>query len=113
MTGCAGEPPALTREPRMLPRSNQTAPFEVAEIFAGGALDHFDGELEQANFPRFIYPLNDRAVCIPSVLHCAPRSIDDRLQGSAHCLLGDGRFAKLEPVAQYCDLPRLFAQTFH
>jgi hypothetical protein len=26
---------------------NQTAPFEVADILAGGALGHFDGELEQ------------------------------------------------------------------
>jgi hypothetical protein len=41
--------------------SDQTAFSEIAEITARGTLYKVDGELEQANFPRVVYALNDRA----------------------------------------------------
>src|SRR4029077_18797309 len=56
---------------------NQTAALEVADVFASGALDHLDGELEQANFPGLIHPLDDRAIRITGALHYAPGAIDD------------------------------------
>src|SRR5207237_5751830 len=34
---------------------------EVADVATAGALDHVDGELEQATFPSFVYALHDRA----------------------------------------------------
>jgi len=90
---------------------NQTAPFEVADILAGGALDHFDGELKQTNFPSFVYSLNNRAVGVTGILDRTPCPIDDRLQGSAHRFFLDARLAKLKSVAQDRDLTCLIAQT--
>jgi hypothetical protein len=58
---------------------NQTAALEVADVFASGALDHLDGELEQANFPGLIHSLDDRAIRITGALHYPPSAIDDRL----------------------------------
>src|SRR4029078_12471291 len=67
------------RETPALPRLNQTAALEVADVFASGALDHLDGELEQANFPGLIHSLDDRAIRITGALHYPPSAIDDRL----------------------------------
>ena len=90
---------------------NQTTPFEVADVLAGGALDHFDGELEQTNFPSLVYSLNNRAVGVTGILDRTPCPIDDRLQGSAHRFFLDARLAKLKSVAQDRDLTCLIAQT--
>src|SRR5881392_2091024 len=98
---------------RMANFLNQTASFEVADVFASGALDHLDRKLEQANFPRFIYPLNDRAIGITGALYCTPGAIDDRLQRGTHGFFRDARLAKLKPVAQHRNLPRVLAQPFH
>jgi hypothetical protein len=62
------------------PNLNQTTPFEVADIFAGGALNHFDGELEQTNFPSFVYSLNNRAIGVTGILDRTPCPVDNRLQ---------------------------------
>ena len=62
------------------PDLNQTTPFEVADILAGRALDHFDGELEQTDFPSFVYSLNNRTVGIAGILDRTPCPIDNRLQ---------------------------------
>ena len=59
---------------------NQTTPFEVADVLAGGALDHFDGELEQTNFPSLVYSMNNRAIGVTGILNCAPCPVDNRLQ---------------------------------
>ena len=58
---------------------NQTAALEIADVFASGALDHLDGELEQANFPGVVHPLDDRAIRFIGALHYPPTAIDDRL----------------------------------
>src|SRR5947207_2006138 len=92
---------------------NQSAPFEVADVFGSGAFDHLDGELEQANFPRFVHSLNDRAIGITGALYCTPGAIDDRLQRGTHGFFRDARLAKLKPVAQHRNLPRVLAQPFH
>src|SRR6476620_3543108 len=39
----------------------QTALAKIAEITARGTLHQVDGELEQTNLPRVVYPLYDRA----------------------------------------------------
>src|SRR4029077_3096397 len=67
------------RETPELPRLNQTAALEVADVFASGAFDHLDGELEQANFPGLIHSLDDRAIRIAGALHYPSSAIDDRL----------------------------------
>src|SRR6476646_5307570 len=67
---------ASLQHPR--PELNQTAALEVADVFTSGAFDHLDGELEQANFPRFIDPLDDRAIRVTGALHYPPSAIDDR-----------------------------------
>ena len=92
------ETPSPTRETRALPRLNQTAPFEVADVFARGALDHLDGELEQANFPGVINALNDgaeRFVCIFDATLCP---IDDGTHRIAQRFLCHIGFTKLKAV---------------
>jgi hypothetical protein len=56
--------------------SDQTALAKVAEITTGGALHEVDGELEQTNFPRVVYALNDRAEGFVFVFDLPPGTID-------------------------------------
>src|SRR4051812_11922704 len=57
----------------------QSAFAKVAEIAAGGALHKVDGELEQANFPRVVYSLNNRAKRFVFIFNLSPGAID-------HCI---------------------------
>ena len=59
--------------------SNQTAFSEIAEITARGTLYQVDRELEQANFPRVVYALDDRAEWFVFVFDLAPGAIDHRV----------------------------------
>ena len=59
--------------------SYQTALAEIAEITAGGALHQVDGELEQTNFPRVVYALDDRAERFVFVFDLPPGAIDHRI----------------------------------
>ena len=54
----------------------QTAFAKVAEIAAGGTLHKIDGELEQANFPRVVYALYDRAQRFVFIFNLPPGAID-------------------------------------
>jgi hypothetical protein len=47
----------------------QTALAKIAEITAGGTLHKIYGELEQANFPRVIYAVDNRAKRFVFALH--------------------------------------------
>ena len=59
--------------------SDQTAFSEIAEITAGGALHQVDGELEQTNFPRVVYALDDRAERFVCVFDLPSGAIDHRV----------------------------------
>jgi len=59
--------------------SDQTALAKVAEITAGGTLYKVDGELEQTNFPRVVYALDDRAERFVFVFDLPPGAIDHRV----------------------------------
>jgi len=81
MTACtnrtktvSAKTPKPTRETRALP--NQSAFAEIAEVAAGRALHHVDGELEQANFPGVVHPLNHSAERFVRSLHAAFCAID-------------------------------------
>jgi hypothetical protein len=69
---------------RVIPRqkldaSNQTAVSEVTEITAGGTLHKVDGKLEQTNFPRVVYALDNRAERFVFVFDLSPGAIDHRV----------------------------------
>ena len=59
--------------------SDQTALSEIAEITARGTLHQVDGELEQTNFPRVVYALDDRAERFVFVFDLPPGAIDHRV----------------------------------
>jgi hypothetical protein len=59
--------------------SNQTSFPEVAKIAARRALHQVDGELEQANFPRFVYTLYDRAERFVFIFDLASGAINHRV----------------------------------
>ena len=73
----------VTRERSVL---NQTAFAEIAEITARGALHKVDGKLEQANFPRVVYSLDNRAERFVFVFDLPPGAIDYRVDGVAERL---------------------------
>jgi hypothetical protein len=54
----------------------QTALAKVPEIIAGGALHQVDGKLEQANFPRVVYALDNRAERFVFIFDLPPGAID-------------------------------------
>ena len=56
--------------------SEQTAFSEIAEITARGTLHQVDGELEQTNFPRVVYSLDDRAKRFVFIFDLPPGAID-------------------------------------
>jgi len=60
-------------------RLYQTALAKIAEITAGGTLHKVYGELEQANFPRVVYTLDDRAERFVFVFDLPPGAIDHRV----------------------------------
>ena len=59
--------------------SDQTAFSEIAQITARGTLYQVDGELEQANFPRVVYALDDGAERFVFVFDLPPGAIDHRV----------------------------------
>ena len=65
-----------TQPLRTAKRLQQSAFAEIAEIAAGRALHHIDGELEQANFPGVVHTLNHGAERFVCVLHAAFCAID-------------------------------------
>src|SRR5205823_3129717 len=91
---------------RALP--NQPAFAEIAEITAGRALDHVDGELEQANFPGVVHTLNHCAERFAGSLHAAFCAIDHCVDRIAKCLLAQIGFAKLKTIPKHCDVPCMF-----
>ena len=60
-------------------RLYQTALAKVAEIAAGRALHKVYGELEQTNFPRVVYALNNRAKRFVFIFNLPPGAIDHRV----------------------------------
>ena len=60
-------------------RSYQTALAKIAEITTGGALHQVYGELEQTNFPRVVYAVDNRAQRFVFVFHLPPGAIDHRV----------------------------------
>ena len=62
-----------------LARLDQTAFSEITEITAGRPLDQVYGELEQANFPRVVHALYDRAEWFVFVLDLPPGAINYRV----------------------------------
>ena len=56
--------------------SDQTAFAKIVEITARGTLDQVDGELEQTNFPRIVYALDDGAERFVFVFDLAFSAID-------------------------------------
>ncbi len=57
----------------------QTALAKIAEITARGTLHQVDGKLEQANFPRVVHALYDRAERFVFVFNLLPGAIDHRV----------------------------------
>ena len=60
--------------------------LKLAEITARGALHQVDGELEQANFPRVVHALYDRAKRFVFVFDLSPGAIDHRVDRIAQRL---------------------------
>ena len=56
--------------------SDQAALPEITKIVAGGALHQIDREFEEADFPRVIDPVNDRAERFVFALDLAPGAIN-------------------------------------
>ena len=52
---------------------------EIAEITARGTLNKVDGELEQTNFPRVVYALDDCAEGFVFIFDLPPGAIDHRV----------------------------------
>src|SRR6266550_6075026 len=99
-----------TARSRCMQRLNQSALAEVADVSASGALDHVDGELEQANFPGVVHALNNSAERFFRVLHAPLCPRDDGVNRIADCLFRYIRFTKLKSVTQHRDVARIFAQ---
>ena len=59
--------------------SNQTAFSKIAEITARGTLYQVDGELEETNFPRVVYALDNRAERFVFVFDLPSGAIDYRV----------------------------------
>jgi len=57
-------------------RLDQTAFAKITEIAAGRALDQIDGEFQQANFPRVVHAVNDRAERFVFALYALPGAVD-------------------------------------
>src|SRR5437867_12787630 len=89
-----------TARSRCMQRLNQSALAEVADVSAAGALDHVDGEFEQANFPGFVYALDDSAERFVPVLNMRLRARDDGFDRIAKHLFGHVGLAKLKSVAE-------------
>jgi len=64
------------RAKAVAPCLQQSALAEITEIVAGGTFDQVNSELEQADFPRVIHAVNDRAERFAFTLDLAPGSID-------------------------------------
>src|SRR5437870_10573020 len=71
-----------TARSRCMQRLNQSALSEVADVSAAGALDHVDGELEQADFPGIVYALDDGAERFVPVLNMRLDRKSTRLNSS-------------------------------
>src|SRR5437016_763943 len=77
-----------TARSRCMQRLNQSAFAEIADVSAAGALDHVDGELEQANLPGFVHALDDGAERFVPVLNMRLRACANgfaRARGSPAC----------------------------
>src|ERR1051325_1094553 len=90
-------------------QSNQAALAEVAEIAASRALDQVDRELEEANFPRLVHPLDDGAERFVGIFDATFGAIDHRIDGIARSLLSHIGFAELKSVAQHSHIVQAFA----
>src|SRR4026208_470676 len=66
----------LTATQAVAPCSDQTALSKVAEIIAGGALHEIYGELQQTNFPRVVYALDNGAERFVFVFDLPPGAIN-------------------------------------
>src|SRR5260370_31470026 len=99
-----------TARSRCMQRLNQAAFAEVADVSAAGALDHVDGELEQADFPGIVYALDDGAERFVPVLNMRLRARDDGFDRIAKHLFGHVGLAKLKSVAEDGHIVGMFAQ---
>src|SRR5260370_39242477 len=99
-----------TARSRCMQRLNQSALSEVADVSAAGALDHVDGELEQADFPGIVYALDDGAERLLPVLNMRLRARDDGFDRIAKHLFGHVGLPKLKSVADVCHIECNFAQ---
>src|SRR5438094_1942398 len=91
-------------------QSNQSAFAEIADVSAAGALDHVDGELEQANLPGFVHALDDGAGRFVPVLNMRLRARDNGFDRIAKHLLSYVSLAKLKSVAEDGHIVGVFAQ---
>src|SRR6266550_4089372 len=85
-----------TARSRCMQRLNQSALSEVADVSAAGALDHVDGELEQADFPGIVYALDDGAERFVPVLNMRLGACDHGFDRIPKHLFSDVGFAELE-----------------
>ncbi len=99
-----------TARSRCMQRLNQSALSEVADVCAAGALDHVDGELEQADFPGIVYALDDGAERFVPVLNMRLCARDDGFDRIAKHLLSYVSLAKLKSVAEDGHIVGVFAQ---
>src|SRR5437870_5778757 len=99
-----------TARSRCMQRLNQSAFAEIADVSAAGALDHVDGELEQANLPGFVHALDDRAERFVPVLNMRLRARDNGFDRIAKHLLSYVSLAKLKSVAEDGHIVGVFAQ---
>src|SRR5260370_13391661 len=99
-----------TARSRGMQRLNQSALSEVADVSAAGALDHVDGELEQADFPGIVYALDDGAERFGPVLNMRLCARDDGFNRIAKHLLSYVSLSKLKSVADAGHIVAMFAQ---
>src|SRR5437660_852295 len=94
----------------LLTELNEPALAKVADVPAARALDHVDGELEQANFPSFVDALDDGAERFLSVFNVRLGARDHGFDRIAKHLFGHVGLPKLKSVTEDGGIVRVFAQ---
>src|SRR6266404_6581457 len=94
----------------LLTELDQPALAKVADVAAAGALDHIDGEFEEADFPGFVDALDDGAERLVAMLDVRLGARDDRLDRVAKHLFGHVGLPKLKSIAEHGDVVRVLAQ---
>jgi hypothetical protein len=107
----ASETPPTRRAGNALPGLNQAALSEIAQIAAGRALDHVDGEFEQTDLPGIVHALDNCAERFLRALHAVLCPRDYGVNRVAYRLLRHIGFAKLKSVTQHRNVARVFAQS--